>query len=549
MKQPMIRIVLSCLSLIVVSLEEARSQNFVAKIDSLFLCYSAEKPGGQLAVSKNGKVIYSKAWGIADLESNAPIGTGSLIEAGSVSKQFTAAAALLAEKKGLLKISDPVRKYVPELPSYDKPILIHHLIHHTSGLHEWSDIAELGGWPQVLNVPDNAAALAIISRQRQLNSEPGTEYRYSNSNYILLAIIVARTSGTSFAHFTRKYIFEPAGMAYTQWRDDFGAVIPNRSRAYDVKNGQFRLFMPNHSIHGSGGLLTTAEELLKWNDFYLADKPGGKAFFDKQTAPDTLADGTLNNYAAGLSVDNRSPGKPVFHHDGATNAYRAKLIASPAEALSIAWLSNTSMLDTTGFDPAAAVFDILTTPADQAAAEVKPASAIRTDPAKLKAYAGFYKSAQSLRDVDITMGPQGLILSETPLEPINDHQFRFYGNKLSFDGKNGLTVIPSGGDPMRYHKVDTTARSTSIDEYAGTYFSEETNAPIHIQKNGNTLEIKLISGETYPLEIYAKDGFLAPGLKADLTFKRNGRKGIGTLELSTQRSLRVTFVKETPRRR
>lgn len=545
----MIRILLSSLSLVIVSFTSAHSQNFESKIDSLFLFYAHEKPGGQLAISQNGRMIYSKAWGIADLESNVPLTRESLIEAGSVSKQFTAAAVLLAEKQGLLKLDDPVHKYIPELPFYSKPILLRHLIHHTSGLREWSDIAELAGWPGVLSVPDNEHVLDIIRRQQNLNSMPGTEFRYSNSNYILLAIIIKRASGMAFSDFTKKYIFQPSGMTHSRWRDDFTQVILHRSKAYEVKNGKFRTSMPDHNIHGAGGLLTTAEDLLKWNEFYISANLGNKALFDKQTALDTLNDQSINNYGAGLFIDTRSPQKPVFLHGGATNAYRAKLIASPAEGLSIAWLSNTAMLDTTGIDPAAAVYDILAAPGEQPVPEVKPVHSVKIDQAKLKSYAGLYKSAQSDRDVDITMNSQSLLLSETPMEAINERQFRFYGIKLSFDRKNELTVTPPTGEPMQYHKIDTTVSNTALDQYTGVYFSEEVGGNVQIQKNDNRLEITLISGAAHPLQSYARDRFLIPVLKADLTFKRNAKTGIDALELSTPRSLRILFKKQMPHKK
>ncbi|MCF0074278.1 beta-lactamase family protein [Dyadobacter sp. CY261] len=545
----MIRILFLGSSIFIISFECARSQDFESKIDSLFQCYSHEKPGGQLAVSRDGRMIYSKAWGIADLESNAPLSKESLIEAGSVSKQFTAAAVLLAERQGLLKLDDPVNKYIPELPIHGKPILIRHLIHHTSGLREWSDIAEFAGWPEVLRVPNNGDVLNIICRQQSMNSVPGTEFRYSNSNYILLTIIITRASGMSFSDFTMKYIFQPAGMTHSSWRDDFGKVIPNRSKAYEVKNGKFRISMPDHSIHGAGGLLTTAEDLVSWNEFYLSAKMGNEALYDKQTALDTLNDKSLNHYAAGLFIDSRSTRKPVFFHGGATNAYRAKLIASPAGGLSIAWLSNTSMLDTVGIDPAAAVFDLLTTPDEQVAPQVMPVTAVKMDQAKLKSYAGYYKSAQSARDVEITMDSRGLQLSDTPLDAISERQFRFHGIELSFNHENELTVASPTGEPMQYHKVDTTVSNMPLDQFIGTYFSGEVGAEIKIWKNNNSLEIVLVSGATHPLESYARDRFLIPGLKADLTFKRNGKNNIDALELSTQRSIKVLFKNRMPRQK
>lgn len=513
------------------------------KIDSLFQCYSKNKPGGQLSVSRNGRVIYSKAWGIADLENLTPITTETLIEAGSVSKQFTAAAILLLERQGKLKRSDPVQKHIPRIPSYEYPILIQHLIHHTSGLREWSDIADLAGSPEVLKVGDNRRVLDIICRQRSLNSKPGSEYRYSNSNYILLALIVNKVSGQSLSDYTRQYIFSPAGMSHTQWRDDPQKVVPNRSQAYEFKAGIFRALMPENGVHGSGGLLTTAEDLLKWNDFYTSGKLGGNELFTRQIASDTLANGNVNNYAAGLVIDNDIP-KPVFSHSGATAGYRAKLICSPSQGLSVAWLSNTSMLDTVG-DPATEVFRMLSKPADNAPARSKQTSRYQPDRSKLHLYKGLYKSGQSGRDVDITLGPKGLILSETPLEPIADGRFRFHNIILSFDSQGRLLVSPPLSGVMRYHRVDTTGDAVPREQYIGTFFSNEVNAPIQIRKAAGGLELVLVSGTSHSLENHFKDSFIARGMHADITFKRKGGGEIDAFEISTGRSLGIRFLKVT----
>jgi CubicO group peptidase (beta-lactamase class C family) len=459
-----------------------------------------------------------------------------------VSKQFTAAAVLLLEHQGKLRLSDPVTKYIPELPDYGQPVLIRHLIHHTSGLREWSDIAELAGLPLSLNVPDNQAVLHIICRQRSLNSLPGEEFRYSNSNYILLALIVEKASGLSFADFTKKYIFDPAGMTHTQWRTDPAKVVPNRSQAYELKNGAFRTLMPGDGIHGPGGLLTTAEDLLKWNDFYTSGRLGRKDVFRKQIAPDTLDNGDPNNYAAGLFVENNVP-KPSFHHGGATAGYRAKLICAPSQGLSVAWLSNTSMLDTIGVNPATEVFKILARAEDNSPLTRKPATVFKPNHEKLRSYAGLYKSGQSGRDVDITLTPKGLMLSETLLNPVDEQRFRFYDMLLTFDRQGGLTVVLPSSEAMRYHLVDTTATDKPANQYIGTYISDEVGAPIQILKTADGLELMLISGARHPLQTHFKDGFLAQDIQADLVFQRNNKGEIEAFEINTARSLRIRFGK------
>src|SRR5262249_21935167 len=148
-----------------------------------------------------------KAYGSADLEHEVRNTPDTIFEAGSVSKQFTAAAVLLLARDRKLSLDDPVRKYVPELPDYGKPLTIRHLLTHTSGLRDWGSVAAIGGWPRTTRVHTHAHVLEIVSRQHALNFDPGDRFSYSNTGFNLAAIIVTRVSGTPFADFTRERIF------------------------------------------------------------------------------------------------------------------------------------------------------------------------------------------------------------------------------------------------------------------------------------------------------------------------------------------------------
>lgn len=521
------------------------SDDKAARIDSLFSFYSPDRPGGQLSISLKGRVIYSKAWGLANLEHRVSMTTETQIEAGSVSKQFTAAAILLLEKQGKLTLDDPVNVYFPELPTYQRPIRIRHLLHHTSGLREWGDIAELAGWPNALRILDNRQVLAIICRQKKLNSNPGEQFGYSNSNYILLALLVEKVSGFSFADFTGKFIFQPAGMNHTQWRNDYGKVVPMRSTAYEIKDGQFRTLMPENNIHGSGGLLTTAEDLLKWSDFYLSARLGGKALLSKQIGLDSTKTLVFNNYAAGLFIEG-GPTKRVFQHGGATAGYRAKLICLPDAELCVAWLSNTSMLDTTGRDPALDVAGILVGPNYfSPIREKEKAGNTAIDLKKLSRYVGLYKSSHSARDVEISPAANGLLLSGTLLKPVTETLFRFHDILLSFDANNDLFVHPPSSEPMRYHKTDTSLiHPIPSEAYVGNYYSREVGAQVEIRKKNKRLIARFASGSECELINYFVDGFIVPGdFKADLLFKRGSNHEITSLEVNTQRAYHINFVK------
>lgn len=320
-------------------------QDTVSKIETIFSKYQPDDPGCMLSISRNGQLIYSKAWGMADLERKVPLTTSSITEAGSVSKQITAAAILLLEQQGKLSTDDDVRKYIPELPDYGSPILLRHLLHHASGIRDWGSVAAIAGWPRGTKAYTNDDALDIIIHQKALNHSPNEEFLYSNSNYTLLTIVVQRVSGMSLADFTRKYIFEPAGMTHTQWRDNYKRIVPGRVIAYSKNSDSlYEINMPNENAYGHGGLLTTTEDLLKWNEFYGSERLGGMAFLHKQLATEDLNNGKPNKYGAGLFIG-KLWGYDWIRHDGATAGYRAFLEIFPQLHLNIAWLSNTSAFD------------------------------------------------------------------------------------------------------------------------------------------------------------------------------------------------------------
>src|SRR5437867_7656342 len=172
-------------------------------VDGVFAKYTSTTPGCSVGVAENGKRVLAKGYGIADLEHDVPIAADTIFEAGSVSKQFTAAAVLLLAREGKLSIDDPVKKYIPELPDYGSPLLIRHMLNHTSGLRDWGSVTSIAGWPRTTRVHTHAHVLEIVSRQKALNFAPGTRWSYSNTGFNLSAIIVERVSGKSFQEFTR----------------------------------------------------------------------------------------------------------------------------------------------------------------------------------------------------------------------------------------------------------------------------------------------------------------------------------------------------------
>jgi CubicO group peptidase (beta-lactamase class C family) len=311
-----------------------------AKIDAIFARKGpTDVPGCAVGMQLGDSAPVRRAFGMADLEHVVPISVDSVFEAGSVSKQFTAAAALILVNEGRLSLDDDIRKYLPELPDYGHPITVAQLMGHTSGLRDWGDIENIGGWPRTDRVYEMADVLQVAARQRALNYAPGTAWSYTNTGFNLLAIIVQRVSGSSFVDFTREHLFAPLGMTHTQWRDDFRRVVRDRAIAYRrVSDGVYEQLMPFENTYAHGGLLTTVGDLLIWNKALDEGRLGAAVTTALQTRT-LLANGKPTIYARGL-FESQYHGMREISHEGATAGYRAWLGRFPDRHVSIAILCN-----------------------------------------------------------------------------------------------------------------------------------------------------------------------------------------------------------------
>ena len=193
-----------------------------AAIDAIFEPWNrADSPGCTVGAIRDGRFVFRKGYGMANLDYAIPNSPAMVYYVGSVSKQFTAAAIALLAQEGRISLDDPVRRHITELPDYGTPMTLRHLVHHTSGLRDIYTLMSLGGIRMEDVFPDEDA-LALIARQRALNFAPGEDYLYSNSGYWLLGQIVERVTGESLREYARRAIFEPLGMSRTHFHDDPG---------------------------------------------------------------------------------------------------------------------------------------------------------------------------------------------------------------------------------------------------------------------------------------------------------------------------------------
>jgi len=297
-------------------------------------------PGCALGIFLDGKIVYSKGYGLANIEDNVPITPQSVFDIGSTSKQFTATSILLLEKQGKLSLGDDIRKFIPELPDYGQKITILHLLNHTSGLRDYLTLMVLAG-VNIDSVTTDEDALRFIVRQKALNFPPGNEWLYSNTGFFLLSVVVKRVSGKTLREFAAENIFSPLDMAHTQYRDDHTFLIANRAMAYEPKekSGGYRLDVSYFEQTGDGAVHTSVEDLQKWDENFYSGQFGEKELPAALQEPGKLNNGKVLDYAKGLSVGEYR-GLHRVSHGGAWGGYRAQLLRFPQQHFSVACLCN-----------------------------------------------------------------------------------------------------------------------------------------------------------------------------------------------------------------
>ncbi len=318
------------------------------KVDSLFASYNSQTPGAAVAIVKDGKVIFKKGYGMADLDHNIPISPQTVFNIASVSKQFTAFAIYLLENDGKLSFDDDIRKFIPEMPGYGTPIKIRHLLAHTSGLRDQAALLAMAGW-RFADIATTEQILTLIARQKGLNFTPGTVFNYSNTGYTLLAEIVQRITGKSFVEYTNEQIFRPLGMINTQFCDNYESVVKNKAESYERINNVYYHKPLNVSNPGPSNLLTTVEDLAKWILNFEHPIVGNAKLIKAYNEPSYFDNGTrvvlrvigedTIFHAKGQNLSHYK-GVSMITHGGHAAAFRTFMGRFPQQRLAIIALSN-----------------------------------------------------------------------------------------------------------------------------------------------------------------------------------------------------------------
>ena len=299
---------------------------------------SDDTPGMAVGIVKDGNIVYEQYLGYANLEYKIKIDKDTRFNIASNAKQFTALCILKLIKQGKINLEDDIRKYLPDLyENIEDKITISNLLTHTSGIRDYCDLLALKGktwWKQFI---DNGDVIELLQGQKDLNFTPGTEYLYSNSNYILLAEIVKKVADQDFSDFA-KTMFEELGMPSTNFLTNYMAVIPNKARPYGNWGG-WREVPVITDVHGDGALFTTLKDQLKWELIIQAND--GKYLSQKliNESQSPLESSIDNGYGFGLEFDIYRGLNRTFHN-GATGGYRATFLRFPAKKMSLVIMTN-----------------------------------------------------------------------------------------------------------------------------------------------------------------------------------------------------------------
>ena len=522
-------------------------------------------PGAAIRVWRDGRTLFSKAYGMANLTYGIPFEPDTRTNIGSTSKQFTAFAIMLQAERGLLSLDDDIRTHIPELPAFDETIQVRHLITHTSGLREFLNLLRMtgrrldrGDWI------DRSELVEIVQRQPALQNAPGAEWNYNNTAFGLAAVIVERTSGQDFHVFMEENVFGPLGMTGTMVRPSIRHMVPNMSEGYTPAADGYRQIGDLGAAVGAGGMYSTIGDLQTWVENFADPRVGSRQIFDEMMTSFVLTNGEETGYGYGLSVDEQGGLKRV-HHGGADVAHRSMLVYYPEINAGITAQSNHAQFaSNVAYELAAAFFKdemVGDEEGDEEAAAVADAEETEFDPASYNPedfdeFVGRYALDASPSFVlTFTRGGETLHVQATGQQRLeivatSDSTFRLLAVEASItflrgdDGDVDGAILHQNGD-QRATRLEGDApdewapTAEDLADFAGRFFSEEIETFYTFAVEDGELVMRQRRIGRVPLEPGEEDEFSGGGFSFVFERDRNGEV-IG-FYLSNVRSRDVRF--------
>ncbi len=308
-------------------------QPLTSPIETLMRDYSGSVPGASLLVIRDGHIVVRQSWGLSNVEDNVAAHPTTNYRLASVTKQFTAAAILLLAQDDKLDLSDKVTTWLPSLPASYSSVTIHQLLTHTSGIIDYEDLIPDTATVQV----HDADVLRLLYTKDSVYFVPGTSYRYSNSGYALLALIIERVSGKRFASFLSERIFAPLGMTHTVAHQDGIDIVSDRAFGYASKNGKWIRHDQSvtSAVLGDGGIYTSIDDMAKWDAAQYDSRILQEQWRRVAFTPHTPTDEPGTSYGFGWRITDET-----LWHSGETAGFRNVIVRYPSRRLTVVILTN-----------------------------------------------------------------------------------------------------------------------------------------------------------------------------------------------------------------
>jgi CubicO group peptidase (beta-lactamase class C family) len=536
--------------------QQASTDPTEAEIDEIFAAFE-DGPGCALGAIRDGELVFTRGYGYANLDHDVRISSTTIFDIGSTSKQFTAAAIVLLAQRGELSLDQDVRDFIPELHEYDEPVTVRHLIHHTSGVRDYLTLMRLAGM-SFENVFQEDDGVEFLARQRELNFQPNTDYLYSNSGYLLLAVIIRRVSGMSIGEFLEQEVFGPLGMKHTFVYEDRFRVVKGRATGYAPNDeGGFRIeHFFNFELGGDGQVYTSVEDLLLWDRNFYDPVVGGPEFLQQMHTRGVLNDGDTLTYAFGLGV-REYRGLPSVSHGGAWGGFRAELIRFPEQRFSVVCLCNVGNANAGGL--ARRVSDLYLgdqlAPEAAAGREGVERTVVTVSEDELERVTGYYWSSDLSISRRILVNDGKLMYQRSPgneseLGPLGGDRFAMLNagaDVVVFFEPAGMKpermiVVVDGGEPSVYEAYEPVALSSEdLAGYAGQYHSEELDTNYNLQVSEGRLLLETAFEEPVELKPAIADVFTVPAFGLALHVRRDTEGAIEGFGLDAGRVKNLRF--------
>ncbi|MGG7438471.1 serine hydrolase domain-containing protein [Chryseobacterium arthrosphaerae] len=465
---------------------QSGTRDEIRKADSLINNYSDPKaPGMAVGIIRDGKIIYKKTYGLANLEDKIPVTDSTAFDIASVSKQFTAFIMLLAEREGRLSLEDDIRTYLPELKNLPYKITVRQLANHTHGLPDFTSIKRLQGFGDEFRVTNDQAIKTVLAI-KSINFKPGERYAYNNTGFMLLAEILHRVYKKEFRELLKEYIFQPLKMNSSTAVDDPLKITPNRAESYQESNATFFKYPLGQMENGSSNIFTTLNDLCIWALNYQKPVIGNREIYDKMQQNTFLNSGNRIEYGLGLQTG-KYKGLNIVFHGGGTAGYRSYILHIPAYRLSVVLAGNKGNFD--GLFIAYKLVDLFL--GNHQVLSAQPQKMSYTS-AELKKFEGMYEINPG-NYLEISSDGKNLYQGKSKmlLTIMGDDQFgipaiptasvTFHKETLTFNvGDFAFVCKKVKLEPIKVNKAD-------LNKLTGFYRNEEFNTIYQLLVEGNTL--------------------------------------------------------------